>query len=158
MFRCPPVNGPKDPWPCVLSLPGAQVVCWRPHLASTRQYYCQIIPHFWLLNYSLKWKKITFKCCICSLVLNPKCPFFFEKLFSPFALFWRPICPAVPCCRSHISKPVDRCQILCNYISYGGSMDIVHHLLLSKAARTIFYGWRIPTGVFLPSRREKNKK
>ena len=34
----PPVNGPKDPWPIVLSLPGAQVVCWRPHPAGTRQY------------------------------------------------------------------------------------------------------------------------
>ncbi len=33
------MNGPKDPWPCVLSLPGAQVVCWRPHPANTRQYY-----------------------------------------------------------------------------------------------------------------------
>ncbi len=31
----PPVNGPKDPWPNVLSLPGAQVVCWRPHPAGT---------------------------------------------------------------------------------------------------------------------------
>ena len=36
-FR-PPVNGPKDPWTCVLSLSGAKVVCWRPHLAGTRQY------------------------------------------------------------------------------------------------------------------------
>ncbi len=34
----PPVNGQKDPWPHVLSLSGAQVVCWRPHLAGTRQY------------------------------------------------------------------------------------------------------------------------
>ncbi len=34
----PPVNGPKDPWPRVLSLPGDRVVCWRPHPAGTRQY------------------------------------------------------------------------------------------------------------------------
>ena len=34
----PPVNGPKDPWPRVLSLSEARVVCWRPHLAGTRQY------------------------------------------------------------------------------------------------------------------------
>ncbi len=32
------VNGPKDPWPRVLSLPGARVVCWRPQPAGTRQY------------------------------------------------------------------------------------------------------------------------
>ena len=31
-------DGPKDPWPRVLSLPGARVVCWRPHPAGTRQY------------------------------------------------------------------------------------------------------------------------
>ena len=29
---------PKDPWPRVLSLPGARVVCWRPHPAGTWQY------------------------------------------------------------------------------------------------------------------------
>ncbi len=28
----------KDPWSHVLSLPGAQGVCWRPHLAGMRQY------------------------------------------------------------------------------------------------------------------------
>ncbi len=38
LIRHPPVNGPKDPWPRVLSLSGARVVCWRPHLAGTRQY------------------------------------------------------------------------------------------------------------------------
>ncbi len=31
----PPVNGPKDPWPRVLSLPGARMVCWRPYSAGT---------------------------------------------------------------------------------------------------------------------------
>ncbi len=31
----PPVNGPKDPWPHVMSLPRAQVVCWRPQPAGT---------------------------------------------------------------------------------------------------------------------------
>ncbi len=31
-----PVNGAKDPLPCVLSLPGAQG--WRPHLAGMQQY------------------------------------------------------------------------------------------------------------------------
>ncbi len=36
-FR-PRVNGPKDPLARVLSLSGAKVVCWRPHLAGTRQY------------------------------------------------------------------------------------------------------------------------
>ncbi len=35
----PPVNRPKDPWPHVLSLSGARVVCWRPHLAGMRQYF-----------------------------------------------------------------------------------------------------------------------
>ncbi len=35
----PDVNGPKDPWPRVLLLPGARVVYWRPHLAGTRQYH-----------------------------------------------------------------------------------------------------------------------
>ena len=32
------MNGLKDPWPRVLSLPGARVVCWRPHPAGTWQY------------------------------------------------------------------------------------------------------------------------
>ncbi len=31
-------NGPKDPWSHVLSLPGAKVVRWRPHLPGTWQY------------------------------------------------------------------------------------------------------------------------
>ncbi len=31
----PPVNGPKDPWLRVLSLPGARMVYWRPHPAGT---------------------------------------------------------------------------------------------------------------------------
>ena len=35
----PPVNGPKDPWPRVLSLPRVRVVCWRPLPTGTRQYY-----------------------------------------------------------------------------------------------------------------------
>ncbi len=33
----PPVNGPKDPWLHVLSLPEAKVVRWRPHPAGTCQ-------------------------------------------------------------------------------------------------------------------------
>ncbi len=32
-------TGPKDPWPCVLSLTGAWVVFWRPHRAGTWQYF-----------------------------------------------------------------------------------------------------------------------
>ena len=34
----PPVNEPKNHWPCVLSLPGTRVVCWTPHPAGTRNY------------------------------------------------------------------------------------------------------------------------
>ena len=34
----PPVDGLKDPWPRVLSRPGAKAVRRRPRLAGTRQY------------------------------------------------------------------------------------------------------------------------
>ena len=36
----PPI-GPKDPWVYVLSLSGAKVVSWRPHLAGKGQYNAQ---------------------------------------------------------------------------------------------------------------------
>ncbi len=39
------MNGPNDPWPSVLSLPGARVVCWRPHPAGTRQYVSSLRYH-----------------------------------------------------------------------------------------------------------------
>ncbi len=65
------MKGPKDPWPRVLSLPEARVVCWRPHPAGTPQYVHgmympQDLPtwlkiwlwHNWLFNSrSVDWAK-----------------------------------------------------------------------------------------------------
>ncbi len=44
VITSPPVNGPKDPWPCVVSLPGTRVVCWRPHPACVGDHISNISP------------------------------------------------------------------------------------------------------------------
>ena len=50
-----PVKEPKDPWPRVLSLPGALVVCWRPHPAGTWQYKVRWSVPQRHLRYPLPW-------------------------------------------------------------------------------------------------------
>ncbi len=58
----PPVNGPKDPWPRVLSLPGAQVVCWRPHPAGKWQYMNHVSIVTWFhISYTQK-KRVPKQC------------------------------------------------------------------------------------------------
>ena len=63
----PPVNGSKDPWPRVLSLPGAWVVCWRPHPAGTYKTF-----HF----YNLKRSQFIFQIFILWIWYDPHLIYF----------------------------------------------------------------------------------
>ncbi len=62
----PPVNGPKDPWPSILSQSGARMVCWRPHLAGTRQYEFTFTKYVLLYTVNILWfisnQKLTMSC------------------------------------------------------------------------------------------------